>query len=123
MSDVALQTEQLTKRFRARTAVDRLTMRVERGDIYGFLGPNGAGKSTLMNILTGLHKQDKGTIKINGVETVFKNSLEAERSGLAFIRQELNIWPEMTVLENLFIGRELTNAFGVLKTKEMQKYN
>lgn len=63
MSDVALQTENLTKRFGARTAVDRLTIRVERGDIYGFLGPNGAGKSTTLRMLLGLVKPSSGSIK------------------------------------------------------------
>jgi len=59
----ALQTEKLTKRFGARTAVDRLTIRVERGDIYGFLGPNGAGKSTTLRMLLGLVRPTSGTIK------------------------------------------------------------
>lgn len=63
MSDVALHTEDLTKRFGARTAVDRLTIRVERGDIYGFLGPNGAGKSTTLRMLLGLVRPTSGTIK------------------------------------------------------------
>src|SRR5215213_10463380 len=63
MSDVALQTEDLTKRFAGRTAVDRLTMRVERGDIYGFLGPNGAGKSTTLRMLLGLVRPTSGVIK------------------------------------------------------------
>jgi ABC-2 type transport system ATP-binding protein len=63
MSDVALQTEALTKRFGARTAVDRLTIRVERGDIYGFLGPNGAGKSTTLRMLLGLIRPTSGLIR------------------------------------------------------------
>jgi len=63
MSDIALQTEQLTKRFGARIAVDRLTMRVDRGDIYGFLGPNGAGKSTTLRMLLGLVRPTSGVIK------------------------------------------------------------
>ena len=63
MSDVALQTEDLTKRFGARTAVDRLTIRVERGDIYGFLGPNGAGKSTTLRMLLGLVRPTSGAVK------------------------------------------------------------
>jgi ABC-2 type transport system ATP-binding protein len=63
MSDVALQTENLTKRFGARTAVDRLTIRVEKGDIYGFLGPNGAGKSTTLRMLLGLVRPSSGLIK------------------------------------------------------------
>jgi ABC-2 type transport system ATP-binding protein len=63
MSEVALQTEALTKRFGARMAVDRLTIRVERGDIYGFLGPNGAGKSTTLRMLLGLVRPTSGLIK------------------------------------------------------------
>lgn len=63
MSDIALQTENLTKRFKGRTAVDRLTIRVARGDIYGFLGPNGAGKSTTLRMLLGLVRPTSGTIK------------------------------------------------------------
>ncbi len=63
MSDIALQTEELTKRFAARTAVARLAMRVERGDIYGFLGPNGAGKSTTLRMLLGLVRPTSGVIK------------------------------------------------------------
>src|SRR6188474_674491 len=63
MSDLALQTDELTKRFRSRTAVDRLTICVERGDIYGFLGPNGAGKSTTLRMLLGLVRPTSGTIK------------------------------------------------------------
>ncbi len=63
MSDIALETENLTKRFGARTAVDQLKIRVERGDIYGFLGPNGAGKSTTLRMLLGLVRPTSGVIK------------------------------------------------------------
>jgi ABC-type multidrug transport system ATPase subunit len=63
MPDIALQTENLTKRFGANTAVDRLTIQVERGDIYGFLGPNGAGKSTTLRMLLGLVMPTSGMIK------------------------------------------------------------
>src|SRR5215471_8272732 len=63
MSEIALQTEGLTKRFGSRTAVDRLTMRVERSDIYGFLGPNGAGKSTTLRMLLGLVRPTSGAVK------------------------------------------------------------
>ncbi|MBM7648243.1 ribose transport system ATP-binding protein [Bacillus ectoiniformans] len=90
------------------------------GEVHALMGENGAGKSTLMNILTGLHKRDQGTIKINGEESTFASPKEAEKSGVAFIHQELNIWPDMTVLDNLFIGKELRTALGLLKTKEMK---
>lgn len=65
MSGVALQTEELTKRFGNRTVVDRLSLRVERGDIYGFLGPNGAGKSTTLRMLLGLVRPASGVIKFS----------------------------------------------------------
>ncbi len=90
------------------------------GEVHALMGENGAGKSTLMNILTGLHKSDKGQISINGNETYFPNPKEAEKHGIAFIHQELNIWPEMTVLENLFIGKEISSKLGVLQTRKMK---
>jgi ABC-2 type transport system ATP-binding protein len=65
MSSIVLQTEGLTKRFKGRTAVDRLTLNVERGDIYGFLGPNGAGKSTTLRMLLGLIRPTSGVIKFS----------------------------------------------------------
>ena len=65
MSSIVLQTEQLTKRFKGRTAVDRLTISVERGDIYGFLGPNGAGKSTTLRMLLGLVRPTSGVVKFS----------------------------------------------------------
>lgn len=73
-----------------------------------------------MNILTGLHARDEGTILIDGKETYFTNPKEAERQGIAFIHQELNVWPDMTVLDNLFIGREMSSPVGFLKYKEMK---
>ncbi|WP_438490836.1 sugar ABC transporter ATP-binding protein [Paenibacillus sp. IHBB 3054] len=90
------------------------------GEIHALMGENGAGKSTLMNILIGLHQRDQGTIHIDGRETYFANPREAERSGIAFIHQELNVWPDMTVLENLFIGKEKISSLGLLNMKEMK---
>ncbi|WP_430487994.1 sugar ABC transporter ATP-binding protein [Priestia flexa] len=90
------------------------------GEVHALMGENGAGKSTLMNILTGLHKRDEGRIEIDGQERYFSNPKEAEQAGVTFIHQELNVWPHMTVLENLFIGKELYSPFGILKTKEMK---
>lgn len=91
------------------------------GEVHALMGENGAGKSTMMNVLTGLHKRDKGTITINDQEHYFANPKEVEQQGIAFIHQEMNIWPEMTVLENLFIGKELRSKLGLLKMNEMRK--
>lgn len=115
-----IEMHNIYKAFGPNEVLKGVDFNLEPNEIHALMGENGAGKSTLMNILTGLHKQDQGSIVINGQETLFKDSLDAEQCGLAFIRQELNIWPEMTVLENLFLGRELVNRYGVLKTKEMK---
>lgn len=90
------------------------------GEVHALMGENGAGKSTMMNVLTGMHVHDQGTITVDGKETTFKSPIEAEEQGITFIHQELNIWPDMTVLENLFIGKELKSSLGFLKTKEMK---
>lgn len=91
------------------------------GEIHALMGENGAGKSTLMKVMTGLHAQNEGEVVIDGAVRQFKHPKEAEREGIAFIHQELNILPELTVTENLFLGRELTGAFGVIKQQEMKR--
>lgn len=73
-----------------------------------------------MNILIGLHQRDQGTIEIDGKETYFGSPKEAEQLGLTFIHQELNVWPEMTVLDNLFIGKEISSSTGLLNTRQMK---
>ncbi|AEP00963.1 sugar ABC transporter ATP-binding protein [Weizmannia coagulans] len=115
-----IEMHDIYKSFGANKVLEGVNFSLLPGEVHALMGENGAGKSTLMNILTGLHQKDKGKIIIDGKETLFQNPKEAEQAGIAFIHQELNIWPEMTVLENLFIGREITRPFGVLKTKEMK---
>ncbi|MGK9431273.1 sugar ABC transporter ATP-binding protein [Bacillus atrophaeus] len=108
------------KAFGKNQVLSGVSFNLKPGEVHALMGENGAGKSTLMNLLTGLHGLDKGSITINGKETYFSNPKEAEQNGIAFIHQELNIWPEMTVLENLFIGKEMTSKLGILNTKKMK---
>ncbi|MFB5760867.1 sugar ABC transporter ATP-binding protein [Paenibacillus medicaginis] len=90
------------------------------GEVHALMGENGAGKSTLMNILTGLHSKDEGIIFIDGKEVNFSSPSAAEQYGIAFIHQELNIWPDLSVLENLFLGKEITTGWGFLNNREMK---
>jgi ribose transport system ATP-binding protein len=112
--------QNIHKAFGMNQVLTGVNFELKDGEVHALMGENGAGKSTMMNILTGLHSCDRGTILIDGKETYFKNPKEAEQNGITFIHQELNIWPDMTVLENLFIGKELKNSFGLLKIKEMR---
>lgn len=74
-----------------------------------------------MNILTGIHKADAGTIEVDGKPTVFRNNKDAEDHGIAFIHQELNIWPNLSVLENLFPVKRPKTRFGFIDFKKMRE--
>nr|CAA81051.1 ATP Binding Protein [Bacillus subtilis subsp. subtilis str. 168] len=115
-----IEMKDIHKTFGKNQVLSGVSFQLMPGEVHALMGENGAGKSRLMNILTGLHKADKGQISINGNETYFSNPKEAEQHGIAFIHQELNIWPEMTVLENLFIGKEISSKLGVLQTRKMK---
>lgn len=115
-----IQMKGIHKAFGTNQVLTGVDFDLVEGEVHALMGENGAGKSTLMNILIGLHPRNEGTILIDGKETYFSNPREAEQFGIAFIHQELNIWPDMTVLENLFIGKELTSKAGFLNTKQMK---
>lgn len=94
---------------------------VQAGEIHALMGENGAGKSTLMNILTGLYEADAGEIRLSGETVHFANPKEAENHGLAFIHQELNMWPDLSVLDNLFMGKEKSKKWGRLDRAGMKE--
>ena len=91
------------------------------GEVHALMGENGAGKSTLMKILTGVYTKDKGTVIVDGQEVDYKNPQEAEKAGIVFIHQELNVLFDLTVEENLFMGKEITGKFGFCNQKAMRK--
>ncbi len=90
------------------------------GEVHALMGENGAGKSTLMKILTGVYTRDAGTVWVDGQEVVYKNPQEAEKAGIVFIYQELNVLFDLTVEENLFMGKEITKGFGICDRKAMR---
>ncbi|MGB7473720.1 sugar ABC transporter ATP-binding protein [Trichococcus sp.] len=110
----------ITKSFGTNYVLRGVDFTIKAGEVHALMGENGAGKSTLMNILTGLHKPDAGEILIDGTPKQFDSPKEAEKFGLSFIHQEMNTWPEMTVVENLFLGNEIQNAIGWIDNKKMR---
>lgn len=111
----------ISKSFGINKVLEKIDLVLHSGQVHALMGENGAGKSTLMNILTGLFPASSGTIVIDGVEKQFSNPQEAEAFGISFIHQEMNTWPDMTVLDNLFLGREIKGAFGLLDQKAMKE--
>ena len=115
-----IELRNIHKAFGSNEVLKGVDLKLKSGEVHALMGENGAGKSTLMNILTGIHKQDQGQIFVDGKEISFKNPLEAEAYGIAFIHQELNIWPNLSILENLFLMHSVTNGMGILDFKAMR---
>jgi ABC-type sugar transport system ATPase subunit len=107
-SDALLEVKGLSKSFPGVNALDRVDFRLENGSVHAVCGENGAGKSTLMNVLMGLYERDAGEILIHGAPVTFLSPRQALDAGISIIEQELNPVPEMTVAENIFLGREQT---------------
>lgn len=114
-----LKMEDICKSFYGVTVLDKVPLAIETGEIHALLGENGAGKSTLMNILAGVYTKDSGTIFFNGEKLSDGSIRNAEQAGIAFVHQELNIFNDLKVYENLFLNKELTSKTGRLKKKEM----
>ncbi|MFV0556858.1 MAG: sugar ABC transporter ATP-binding protein [Lactovum sp.] len=115
-----IEMKEISKSFGKNKVLESLDFTINSAEVHALMGENGAGKSTLMNILTGLFPATTGKIEIDDVEISFDNPQEAEEFGISFIHQEMNTWPEMTVLENLFIGRQITTKLGLLDNKAMK---
>lgn len=90
------------------------------GEIHALMGENGAGKSTLMKILTGVYTRDAGEILVDGQPVCYASPQEAEKAGIVFIYQELNVLFDLTVEENLFMGKEIRSRFGICNKKAMR---
>jgi D-xylose transport system ATP-binding protein len=117
-----LEMRDITKSFPGVRALDGVTFDLQKGEVHALVGENGAGKSTLMKILGGVypHPQYGGAIFIEGTEQHFSGVREAEKAGIAVIYQELSLVREMSVGENIFLGRE-PRKFGVIRWEELYR--
>ena len=113
MADAILTMEEIDKSFPGVHALDHVHFDVRSGEVHALMGENGAGKSTLMKVLTGIYTKDSGTITYEGREVQFNNTREAQDAGIVIVHQELNMVGDLTVAQNIFIGREFMKGFAI----------
>jgi ribose transport system ATP-binding protein len=114
-----LQARGICKYFPGVRALDNVDFTVQRGSLNALLGENGAGKSTLMHILSGGMSSDEGQILLDGEPVKFRSPREAQDAGVAIIHQELNLVPDLSVAENIFLGREPRNRLRLIDYRKM----
>lgn len=120
MEEYRLTMRGISKTYGSAAALQNVDFSVKPGEVHALIGENGAGKSTLLNILSGVRPADSGEISVNGAAVQMKNPLSARQAGIAMIHQELQHVPELSVAQNMFLGRPLTRAGGLWVDKQAQ---
>ena len=115
-----LEMRGITKRFPGVVALDGVDFELEKGEVHVLLGENGAGKSTLIKMLSGAYQPDEGEILLNGEPVSISSATDAQERGISTIYQEFNLVPQLTVAENIFLGRQ-PRRFGVVDRRKMQE--
>lgn len=121
MENIKMRVSGINKSFPGVKALDNIDFAVRKGTVHALCGENGAGKSTLMKIINGIYQPDSGQIYIDETPVEIKNPIQARARGIAMIAQELNYVPEMSIEENLFLGRLPVNKFGKIDWKHVRK--
>ncbi len=121
MNQYAIEMLQITKRFPGVLANDKVDLLVQTNEIHALLGENGAGKSTLMSILFGSYDADEGLIRIHGKEVLIKDPNSATALGIGMVHQHFKLVQNYTVTENIILGIESTNRFGMLDIASAEK--
>src|SRR6516165_7550792 len=111
----------ISKQFPGVRALDGVDFHLLPGEVHALMGENGAGKSTLINIISGLLHPTAGKICLAGHEVFFATSMQAQKAGISTITQEFNLVPQLTVAENIFLGREPTRRIGLMDWREIKR--
>jgi branched-chain amino acid transport system ATP-binding protein len=109
-----LEARSLSKSFGGLQALSKVSLAIERGQIYGLIGPNGAGKTTLFNLLTGLYRPDEGAVVLDGMEVTGCKPHVIVHAGMARTFQNIRLFAHMTAIENVMVGRHLRTKAGAL---------
>ncbi|HBE77890.1 MAG TPA: D-xylose ABC transporter ATP-binding protein [Firmicutes bacterium] len=115
-----LRVVDIDKSFDENNVLKKINFSVERGEIHALIGENGAGKTTLMRIIGGIIPVDNGELYLNGEKVVFHNPIQAMHAGISIVHQELSLSPNLSVAQNIYLRREITNSFGFIKHNEMR---
>lgn len=121
MAEPLLALHHISKSFPGVKALDDIDFSIDKGEVVGLLGENGAGKSTLMKIISGVYAPDAGEMYWQGQKVRLKSIMDAKEKGIAIIFQELNNCPNLSALENLFLGHELRTAGNLVDFRAMKK--
>src|SRR5471030_2072234 len=111
----------ISKSFPGVLALRNLSFDLRAGEVHALMGENGAGKSTLMKILAGIYQPDSGEVLVDGMPVHLATPRQAQDIGIGIIHQELNLMNELTVAQNMFIGREPRNRFGILDERKLNE--
>ncbi len=114
--------EHIEKIFFGVKVLEDVELKVKYGEVHALLGENGAGKSTLMKILTGIYRRDAGSIFVGGKEVNIRNPDDARNCGITIMHQEICLVPQLTIYENVYLGREIKNAYGMIDKAAMKKH-
>ena len=114
MSDVVLKVGGVSKRFGGLQALSDVGISIQRGQVYGLIGPNGAGKTTFFNVITGLYLPDSGSFELAGHTYKPAAVHEVAKAGIARTFQNIRLFPEMTALENVMVGRHVRTHSGLI---------
>ncbi len=120
-SEYAVQMHGITKMFGTFCALNDVNLDVKKGTIHAILGENGAGKSTLMNVLYGLYQADSGEVYLNGEKVNIKNPNVAIKHGIGMVHQHFMLVDNFTVTQNIILGNEVVNNFGVINMKKARE--
>lgn len=119
MKNNVLEMKNISKDFSGVVVLEDVNFTLKKGEVHALVGANGAGKSTLMKIINGIWVRYSGEMFLNGEKVKFKNPIDAERQGIGMIHQELDLTPNLTVAENIYLGREICDGKIVINKKRM----